>query len=160
MGQFRKQQVGVGQKPDPLGALGDNPAPDARLGVPMELADAAYMPFLDRPMRNSCRDITAGGFIQDQAEPHDSDTRFRCLTEVRFIYEKNNWPAAVFYIEHPEYGTLIAISAVIRDRRFDGQTVVWFADQPRKQFIVPSNMKMCVDSGTDLTGKTLDELRM
>ncbi len=158
MGQFRKQQVGVGQITEPVGALGDNPAPDARLGAHRGVIEDAYLPFLDKLMSNPCRDIAAGGFVQEEAEPRDSDPRFRCLTEVRFIYEKTNWPAAVFYIEHPESGTLMPISAAIRDRRFNGNTVVWFADEPRKPFVVSCVTKMCVDCGTDLSGKTLDEL--
>lgn len=160
MGLFRKQQKGVGQITEPIGALGDNPVPDARLATHMSVAEAAYLPFLDKPMGNPCRDIVMDGFVQEEAEPRDSGPNFRCLTEVRFIYERNNWPAGVFYIEHPVYGTLMAISSAIRDRRFNGRAVVWFADEPRKPFVVPSGTKMCVDCGTDLTGKTFNELRI
>ena len=160
MGQFREQPDGVGQITEPIGALGDNSAPDARLASRMSIAEAAYLPFLDKPMGNPCRDISFGGFVQDQAEPGGHSPKFRCLTEVRFIYEKTNWPAAVFYIEHPESGTLMAISAAIRDRRFNGQTVVWFADEPRKPFVVNCDTKMCVDCGINLIGLTLDELGM
>lgn len=160
MGLFRKRSKGVGQKPEPVGALGSNPTPDARLGVPMELAEAAYLPFLDTPMSNPCREMTVDGFLREESTAGGGDIRFRCLTEVRFIYEKNNWPAAVFYIEYPEYKGLVPVIRAVRDRRFNGQTVVWFAVDPHKPFVVPSGTKMCVDSGANLTGKTLYELGM
>lgn len=158
MGLFRKQPEGVGQKPRPAGALGDNPAPDARLGDHMSLVDAAYLPFLDKSSLSegfitTCSYGPAEFQLRDRA-----DSYFRCVSQVRYIYERTTWPPAAFYIEHPKTKLLMPIVKAAGDRRFNGQTVVWFTHRAEDSFVVPCSTPMYVSDEKGITGKTFDEL--
>lgn len=159
VGLFRKRRIVVGQKHEPMGALRDNLALDARLASCIELADAAYLPFLDK---SSLSDGLTATYLCDPAQfqmRDRADSYFRCVSQVRYIYERTTWPlAAFFYIEHHETKLLTPIIKAMKDRRFMCQTVVWFTRRTEDTFVVLNDTPMYVSDEKDVTGMTFNEL--
>ncbi len=160
MGLFSKKSKGVGLKANSGSALAPNSSAEARLGC------RAHLDFeLDMVMNQIhaiAEDIhSIAGLAKHQrfTEQIDEHEHFRCISEVRFWYVRT-WPNAAFYIELPESKRLLPIVKALRDRRCNGNSVVWVSDYTSEPMVVSEACIMYVSDEPDVSGKTIEEMRL
>lgn len=161
LGLFRRKSDRVGLESEIPEALGPNSSAEGRLGSARARLDFE-LDLLMGDLAMVAEDIHAiAGRANHQrfTEYKRQQDHFRCMSEIRFYWNKTNWPDAAFYIEHPESRRLLPIVRAIADRRCNGLGVVWVSDMANEPMVVTQSTPMYVSDEPEIVGKTIEEVR-